>query len=80
MYFVLVNVNSFFDSAKKECASYIWHFAVLNLVSVLTLTIFFNKFGQVDVKLFPNKKKKKAKTLFWSPNVGVMINLVFIFL
>ena len=61
MYFALVNANSFFDSAKKiKCILY------LALCSVKFGKCahpyhFFNKFGQVDGKLFPNKKKKKGE-------------------
>ena len=64
MYFALVNANSFFDSAKKiKCILYLALCSV-KFDECAHLYHFLIKFGQVDVKLFPQKKKKKRKHSF----------------
>lgn len=66
MYFALVNANSFFDSAKKiKCILYLALCSV-KFDECAHLYHFLIKFGQVDVKLFPQKKKNENTLLVFA--------------
>ena len=72
MYFALVNANSFFDSAKKiKCILYLALCSV-KFDECAHLYHFLIKFGQVDVKLFPQKKKKNENTLLVFAVISLM--------